>query len=438
VTGSNAGALPGLWPALPVTCLLVALVLPWVPSLGSFSISAYRLVLLAMVGPCIVAWLSGKAGKVRPAEILLLGYCAWCGLSIVIVHGFGSAIEPAGMLFVETMGAYLVGRHYVRSARDFTAVVRLLFCLVLILLPFAIFETLTGYKILLNISSAVLPTIPEVYNEPRWGLSRVQSTFDHPILYGVFCGSLLALAHMVLGRNAPFVWRWAMSGCIVLAAFLSFSSGPLTALVAQVLLLLWSSVFHAIKSRWRILGTLVLIVYLLLELTSDRSVPAIFISMFAFDSQSALYRLAIWEYGGEAVRQAPWFGVGFGDWPRPGWMSPSIDMFWMVPAIRHGLPAVILMALAFLAAVGAMARPRRPLDEDSETCRTALLIVLAAFFIVGWSVHFWNATYVLFMFLLGSGMWLAEPAAASTIPASSHPTRLRATRQRRPVVRRVR
>ncbi len=28
---------------------------------------------------------------------------------------------------------------------------------------------------------------------------------------------------------------------------------------------------------------------------------------------------------------------------------------------------------------------------------------MTSFFVVGWAVHFWNGTYVLFLFLMGSG-----------------------------------
>ena len=33
---------------------------------------------------------------------------------------------------------------------------------------------------------------------------------------------------------------------------------------------------------------------------------------------------------------------------------------------------------------------------------------MTAFFVVAWTVHFWNATYVLFMFLMGSGVWMLD------------------------------
>ncbi|RYZ64789.1 MAG: hypothetical protein EOP09_15380, partial [Proteobacteria bacterium] len=39
--------------------------------------------------------------------------------------------------------------------------------------------------------------------------------------------------------------------------------------------------------------------------------------------------------------------------------------------------------------------------------RVAYLIVITSFFLAGWTVHFWGAAYLLFLFLLGCGGWLA-------------------------------
>jgi hypothetical protein len=33
---------------------------------------------------------------------------------------------------------------------------------------------------------------------------------------------------------------------------------------------------------------------------------------------------------------------------------------------------------------------------------------MTGFFLVGWTVAFWDAAYVLFLFLLGSGVWILD------------------------------
>jgi hypothetical protein len=54
------------------------------------------------------------------------------------------------------------------------------------------------------------------------------------------------------------------------------------------------------------------------------------------------------------------------------------------------------------------------LDSATQNCRIAYVITLTGFFTVGWAVHFWNATYVLFVFMLGSGIWILDAPRAAT------------------------
>ena len=51
---------------------------------------------------------------------------------------------------------------------------------------------------------------------------------------------------------------------------------------------------------------------------------------------------------------------------------------------------------------------RKGLDERLIAYRTAYLTVMMTFFLVGWTVHFWGAAYLWFLFLLGSGVWLLD------------------------------
>ena len=426
------GALPAdasvsRWPAAPVTVLLISLVVPLVLSVGPLAVSAFRLVLLALAVPCLASWLSGKAGRIRAVDILVALFCLWSALAIAMVHGPAEAVEPGGMLFLETFVAYLVARCYVRTYGDMVATARVLFTLVAAFLPLALWETFTGQKLTLQLFRAVMPTIADTSTEIRWGLSRVQGPFEHPILFGVFCGSVAALTYLVLGQETGRVRRQVTTAAVVLTSMCSLSSGPWVAILAQLALLGWHGLLGPIEARWRILWVLGGLTYVVLELVSDQSVPQI-LTRYAFDPWTAFYRLLIFEYGWASVMGHPLFGTGFGEWPRPSWMPTSIDMFWLLPAVRHGLPTAMLMLLAFFTAfLGVSLKPYR--DERLLSCRTAYLITMTSFFLAGWTVHFWMATYVLFMFLLGSGMWLLDSDGGAITDARS---RRRPVRMSRP------
>ena len=201
---------------------------------------------------------------------------------------------------------------------------------------------------------------------------------------------------------------------------LSVSSGPLTALVAQGFLLCWNSLLGAVRSRWIILIGLFAFISLLAELVANRSLLDIVVSYFMFDPVSYWFRKMIWDYGTASVLNNPLLGTGFGEWKRPEWMGSSIDNFWLLHAVRYGLPAALLMPLAFFSIFAAVSF-KKGLDAKLAEYRTGFLITMAAFFIVAWTVHFWDAAYVVFLFLMGSGVWMLDvsPKERSALEAQN-------------------
>ena len=389
-----------------VSLFLIALVVPWVIYFGSLRMSLYRIVLLAMVLPCLSMWIAGKAGRIRIADVALLLYSLWCTVSLFVLHGWELSLQSAGIVFIETLGPYLLARCYIRDADDFYNVIQLLFRIVVILLPFSIFELVSGQNISRELFAMILPTLTEAM-PPRMGLTRVQSVFDHPILFGVFTGSILALVHLVLGYKRDVFRRSFMTAIVAATSMLSVSSGPVTALVTQMFLLFWNGLLGTIKYRWKILIGLVASVSLAIELIANQSLLDIVVTYFLFDPGSYWFRKIIWMYGSASALNHPFFGTGLGEWERPEWMASSIDNFWLFHAVRYGLPAAFLMLLAFFSNFLAVSF-KKGLDGKLGEYRTGFLITMTAFFVVAWTVHFWDATYVLFMFLMGSGVWMLD------------------------------
>ncbi|WP_050980235.1 O-antigen ligase family protein [Sinorhizobium sojae] len=404
------------------------------------AISPYRLVLVITVLPCLGMWLTGKAGRILPSDIAILLYCLWCMVSLTVIHGFRSAPESGGIIFIETAGAYLLGRCSVRSAYQFYAMARLLFWIVAILLPFAAFEALSNWNVSLDLFAKLFPTHVLAVNVPRWGLRRVQTVFEHPILFGVSCGGILAAVHLVLGEKQSPLRRWSASAIVWTTAFLSLSAGPLTALAVQTMLISWNWLLHGYQERWRILWAVLFANYIFISFVSNQTVPEFYLTHFSFDQESAYYRVLIWHFGSESALNHPLFGVGFNRWDRPDWMPGSIDMFWLYHAVLFGIPAGVLMLFSFLLLAVAVSF-KKGLDEKLIQYRTAYLIVMIGYFLVGWTVHFWNATYVLFLFLLGSGSWLldagADDGSTTRSPLPRRPAAIPQTHRRKIITRRV-
>ncbi len=400
---------------IPAALLLLSLVFPFLVQVGPLLMSVNRLVLLVMVIPCFFMWLSGRAGPIRTADIALMLMWLWITISFLVNHDLMMTIEASGIRFIETLGAYLLARCYIRDAESFHAMVSLLFMIIVAMLPFAIYESLTGHNILLDVANSIWFSGHDAVKQPRWGLDRVEGVLVHPILFGVFCGVAISLVYYVLGYGASFFKRVFKTSLVGLTALFSLSAGPLLAILAQVLLIGWDQALSKIKARWKILTGAVLSFVVALEIAANRSTPELFIHYFAFNRHSAYNRIRIWHYGTESVAEHPLFGIGRHEWERAFWMSSSMDMFWLVPAVRSGLPAALLFQLAFFSIFLTIAF-KKGLDERTSSYRTGFLICMVGFYLAGWTVDYWKQIYVLFMFLLGSGVWMLD-ACDDKVPA---------------------
>ncbi|TPN88494.1 hypothetical protein FJ987_23415 [Mesorhizobium sp. CU2] len=395
----------------PVFLFIAALVVPWIISVGPLRLSLYRFVLLAMLVPCVVAWITGKAGRIRLADISLLLCALWPTLSLVVNHGWAIAVQTGGIGFLEAFGAYLLARCYIRDADDFHNAVKLLFGTVLFLMPFAFVECVSGQNVLREMFGMIVSTGPSYSHEYRSGFARVQSVFEHSILFGVYVGSSLALVHLVLGYQKSLFQRFLKDGIVTSVALTSLSAGPIGGVVAMTALLSWNGLLRSLGSRWKILIGLLVCLFVALQSFANRSALTILTSFFIFDPASYWYRRLIWQYGTENVANHPIFGLGMNDWERPAWMpAASIDNFFLVQAVHWGLPAPIFLMLAFFLIVVAVAL-KKDLDEKLVDYRTGFILAMVFFFLVGWSVAFWGSTYVVFLFLLGSGVWILEARA---------------------------
>lgn len=411
----------------PVVVFLVALVVPWSLSIGPLRLSPYRLVLLMTFFPALLRIVNGKAGLIRTPDLMVLLFSLWAIVCLAVVHGLETALQGGGILFVETAGAYLLARAYIRDAEQFRSLAKWLFATVLLLLPFGLLETLTGQKPLLQLYGTILPTVAATEMDLRWGLSRVQGPFEHPILFGVFCGSAFALTHIVHGQTCLLFKRWLKSGIVLATALLALSSGPISAIFGVSMLLAWDWLLRDIKQRWALLWTGVLTLCLAVYVYSGQSIARFYISHAPlFDSWSAYYRLLIWEHGSQTVVNHPLFGIGYNEYERPDWMAASVDMFWLNNAIMFGLPGGVLMAGILLSAAWLVSK--RGLDDPLlAASRTGYLMTLAFFFIVGWTVHFWNGTYAFFLFVVASGLWIVDlPATSTHVSVETGPMRTRA------------
>ncbi len=393
-----------------IALLILSFVMPFFFFFVGLRLSAYRLYFLAATIPVLVQWAKGAAGPVRSPDILVLLAAMWAALALFANHGIGRW-QFAGILVVETVVPYLFARVLIRDYVTFRTMVWWLFAIVLVLVPFALYENVTGQPILLDIFGGVFQVYADVNQEPRLGLERAQASMPHPILLGVFCSPVFALSWYVLSPEGAFFKQIQRPIVVGVAVFSSLSSGAFMGVMLQAFLIAWDEILKSVKKRWVIFAIIFGIIYFILELASNRNAFQIIATELTFSAGSAWNRIHIFNHAIDDIFRNPIFGIGLGEWTRPKWMKPSVDNFWLLIALRYGIPALIFLGLAVI--IASYQIIRAPLTGLYARVRTGFLISFLSLSVSAFTVHLWDATYCLFMFLLGGGMWLIDARETS-------------------------
>lgn len=406
-----AGALP-----LPVWLYLLAVAVPIGFNVGPLALSTLRLLLLVMIVPLLIGLFSGRFGKILIIDVLFVLHILWVTLALA-VNNPERVIENTGAAAIEFLGGYVLGRAYIRTPEAFGALCKALMLIVLFSAPFAVIETLTGHPLMLE-AIRKLPGLTSYalnYQDPRFGLERVQFGFAHPIHYGLFASVAFSLVYVGLNGQIGHTRRVLSSALIGACGFLALSSGALLAIFLQLGLILWALVFNKVKARWWLLFGLFILAYIAIDLLSNRTPIKVFMTYATFSAHTAYWRSIIFDWGvanviGSAEKGivgSPLFGIGLKDWVRPWYMySGSMDNFWLVIAVRYGIPGFLLLTLGYIIGVARIMRRNFENDKILTQFRLAWVFTFLGLSFTLSTVHIWTSIYSFAFFIFGAGMWL--------------------------------
>lgn len=394
----------------PIIFLLLCFLCPTEFSVfvGDIRLPPHRIALLLLIP--IAAFRLATRSDVRLR--LFDGLFVLFGLYMLLVythHGHGvRGFIYGGSLALETTASYLIARAWVRDVEILRATLKVTLAIIIVAALIALPETLFGqvftHDLLAKLTGYHHPTSVHT----RLGLTRAYGTFDHPIHYGTFCAALLAM--FWYAERTTFN-RFRRTTIVSGATFLGLSSAPILCLVIQGGLITWEKLTRGIPARvWLTIGAIVA-AYVALSLVATRSPIAILATGLTLESSTGYYRLLIWEHGLKSVMAHPLLGIGLADWARPSWMaSDTIDTFWLLTAMRSGIPSVLLL----IAALGLLVRAVNKRGVRSRNALTrglarGWLFSLLALCFIATTVHFWNVSLTFFFFFIGLAGALADP-----------------------------
>ena len=409
---------------LPLLLYLLTVIVPLGFQVGPFAMTTLRLLLMIAVVPLTIRLLSGHYGRIIATDILFMLFLVWFGLAMA-VNNPDQAIEQIGSVGMEFLGGYVMGRAYIRSREDMIALCRTLTMVSMVLLPFAIFETITGRPLILEAIQKAGFSSPNIHAmEPRMGLERVQMGFAHAIHWGLFCSVTLSLCFVGLKGLMGSTRRWISAALIAFSGFLALSSGALLAIGLQFGLIAWAMIFSGYRHRWRLLLAMFVVAYVVIDLLSNRTPIDVFLSYATFNAHTAYWRKLIFQFGMDNVWANPFLGIGLNDWVRPAWMqfNSSVDNFWLLTAMRYGIPGFLILVAGYVHLIVRVMRRNFTSDTVLANLRQAWVFTFLGLSFTLCTVHVWTNIYSFVFFLFGAGAWIitAQPESDHEIESAPH------------------
>lgn len=396
--------------AIVVFLFVIALVIPVEFRVGTLALSLPRLILLITIIPTTIGLFTGRFGRVYLVDILFALHGFWVLLSIALNNPV-RVVEAAGIYNIEFFGAYVLARACIRTPQAFYRLIRAVLVFTVLSLPLAIFESLTDESLVLSLIEKIpgVDTVKQLSMPPRLGLHRSQVSFQHPIHYGLFCTAVLALTWIGMKGVLTNTLRYLAVAAVGAAVFLSLSSGALLAALMQGGLIVWNYVFRRVSRRWLLLAGIFAFGYVLVDLLSNRTPIRVFMSYATFSAHNAFWRGIIFEWGLKNVWDNPIFGLGLRNWIRPSFMrSGSIDNYWLVMAVKFGIPGFAMVAGGYLDAMIRVGRRKLTPGSFISNLRLGWMFMCIGLAFALATVHIWGPLHSFVFFLVGSGMWIVS------------------------------
>lgn len=315
----------------------------------------------------------------------------------VVADGFQTSVVVE---VLEFLGAYFVGRAYVFGRPSQQTFVSALKMLIIVIVALAVLDNVAGRNIAVEAISTVLPTAGEA-NSYRMGMVRASSTFDGSTTLGLFCA---ASAAIFFYSEKNILKRAAYVGLCLVGCILALSSAPLMAFVIVMSAYSYDHLLSRFKGRWYLFVSVLILIYIALNFVSENPIASV-IGHLTFDPSSGWFRANTWAHTTVIIAKSPWFGYGFNVYGNPEdfWDQASVDCVFLVMALRFGIPSVALLILTnilsfsnFEAAFG-----NRGAGPYRDNLETGFTLTLVAFLFVGITIHFWNAPWSMWGFLVG-------------------------------------
>ncbi|WP_299875354.1 O-antigen ligase [uncultured Cocleimonas sp.] len=378
---------------------------------GSLRLEAYRLVLAVVLiyGFININQILKQANLV---DILLFFFVILATASLIYNHGLKDGIESAGILIIEILGSFYLARLFITTPKSYYEINMWFATILAILLVFSLYEAFAKHRILHEWAKVITGNDSLDYRlythyYIRMGIMRTTNLFAHPILYGTI-GAIFFPFIVLLVAYKFKLGNAIKAVAIFIGMVTTLSSAPLLSVAFQAMTAVLTRFWHGGKRFWFGFGFIALSGMILINALSNRGFFAILISYLTFNPVTGYYRLLQWEYTMDDIKEHPLFGIGLHDWTRPEWMNNSIDSFWLLMTLQHGIIASFILLFLCLYAVFHMLNRLHKFHPATRWMIRSWILAFMSLILIGFTVDYFGKIQPLFFFILGSIGWASN------------------------------
>jgi hypothetical protein len=376
--------------------------------LGTLKLSTGRIALILLFIPAIKQLFSRSRHFVW-SDVLVAAAVLWIIGSRLPADGINATSFMEGFEFI---GFYFLGRALFFQPKAINEMLPKLRIIAILLLAFAFMDFVTNTFVINELGGKIFHTVTLVsqrdyshFHRELFGrdVIRATSTFDHPILYGTFCGIAAAI---FLFAEKNILLRIFSVGICSAGVMLSGSSAALLGIIIAVGIYAYNLVLRKYNWRWKAFLTLLVVAVFMISLAIAHPLNWIILHL-TFDPVSGYYRIAEWDAGIGQINQHPYIGFGSGHIFDNEFLDVSIDSVWLALALKYGIPASVLLMLSvfvlFLRNPG-----KKTQDQEFLRIRTIFTLINSLFIFIGFTVFYWNAMWEFWALCIGIRASLEE------------------------------
>jgi hypothetical protein len=362
-----------------------------------------RLVAVLLFVPALVALLQ-RGRRLIASDFFAFATAGWMVVASLSSVG-ARALPTSGGEALDFLGGYLIARGFIFGRPSLDMFIRVLKMFAILAVIFAIADSISGRLVVHDIFASIFHSVPPPQAGYRNNMVRAAATFDHAILFGVFCAVTAAI--LIFWEESLFKRCVAVGFCF-LGCFLSSSSASLMAISIAVAAYVYDRALKQNSSRWSIFWIALGLVAVAFSVIAANPLSWI-ISHLTLDPQTGYFRMMIWDVALSYIGQSPLVGYAY-ELFNNNIIDGSVDTIWLLLALRFGVPMVILFFLTNLSVFFPVKHKSRNVAKDAylDRMQRAFTLVLLLFMFTGLTVHFWNYMLMFWGLCLGIRASLRE------------------------------